>query len=70
MATIFEHDPSRPIGPNDRDGMEDMMAELDAPSSTDWDISCEEPPHAWYKGPKIHANGAPGKKAIVFVKAS
>lgn len=50
MAVIFEHDPSTPLKPGDEDGMQAFMDEVDAPTSTDWDLAVENPPHEGYDG--------------------
>jgi hypothetical protein len=50
MAQVFERDGDTPLQPGDVDGMEEWMGELDAPTSTDWDLAVENPPHEGYTG--------------------
>lgn len=45
MPRVFEHAEQDPLGPGETDGMADFMAELDEPTSTDWDVMVENPPH-------------------------
>ena len=47
MARIFENDGSAPLGPDDIDGMEELLDELDAGGTT-WDILTENPPREGY----------------------
>ncbi|RKP44756.1 hypothetical protein [Pararobbsia silviterrae] len=62
MNVIFEHDEENPVPADAADGMQDLMAELDEPSSTSWDIAVENPPHEGYDGPLPHPSlpKAPG----------
>jgi hypothetical protein len=54
MAQVFEHDSDTPLQPGDVDGMQEFMDELDRPTSTDWDLAVENPPHEGYTGPLLH----------------
>lgn len=63
MAAILEHDGKTPLKPGDVDGMEEFMPEADEPSSTDWDIAVENPPHAWWDGALPHPDLPPGNTA-------
>lgn len=45
MPSVFEHAEEEPLQPGDTDGMTAFMAELDEPTSTDWDAMVENPPH-------------------------
>ena len=50
MPNVYENSPDTPLAPGESDGMADFMAELDEPSSTDWDVMVENPPHEGLEG--------------------
>lgn len=50
MPSIFEHAEQDPLAPGETDGMAEFMAELDQPTSTDWDVMVENPPHEGLEG--------------------
>lgn len=50
MPKVFEHAEQDLLAPGETDGMADFMAELDEPTSTDWDVMVENPPHAGLEG--------------------
>lgn len=64
MPAVYEHNKDNPLGPDDEDGMVEFLAEMDEPSPWSWDISCEEPPHSWYKGPKLQTDEKPATKPV------
>jgi len=62
MPAVFENDDETPLSPDDVDGMQESMDEADRPSSTDWDLAVENPPHEGYDGPMPHPELVETKK--------
>jgi len=58
MGIIYENDGRTPPQPRNTDAMQEFMADLDESTSTDGDISVENPPYNWYTGYLAHPPAA------------
>ncbi|MFJ1253832.1 hypothetical protein [Cupriavidus sp. CuC1] len=57
---VYENDSDTPLQPGDVEASEELLEDADRPQSTDWDISCENPPYEWWTGAVPHPDLPPG----------